>query len=228
MRTLAGSNPWCDILISFFSEWCPPNVYFTANFGGAFKDPSHSNHPDLATPHTPCDVLYSALMLNCVFNADFFSPYFLSFFFFSFLFFFFCYSPNCSSFFAAPPGPGASSFSCPGVDMESRIVLVGPNGAGKSTLLKLIVGELTPTTGTSAATFISPFPLPPLSPHPPHPSPVMHVSHVLFSSSVTWTEVSVAGWRRGVVVWWCGWDSQCTVLTGRGDGVSLGGLFMRS
>jgi len=34
-----------------------------------------------------------------------------------------------------------------GVDMESRIVLVGPNGAGKSTLLKLIVGELTPTTG---------------------------------------------------------------------------------
>lgn len=35
-----------------------------------------------------------------------------------------------------------------GVDLDSRIALVGPNGAGKSTLLKLIVGDLTPTTGS--------------------------------------------------------------------------------
>jgi ATP-binding cassette subfamily F protein 2 len=34
-----------------------------------------------------------------------------------------------------------------GIDMDSRIVLVGPNGAGKSTLLKMIVDELSPTTG---------------------------------------------------------------------------------
>lgn len=34
-----------------------------------------------------------------------------------------------------------------GVDCDSRIVLVGPNGAGKSTLLKLMVAELSPTTG---------------------------------------------------------------------------------
>jgi len=35
-----------------------------------------------------------------------------------------------------------------GVDCDSRIVLVGPNGAGKSTLLKLMVRELTETTGS--------------------------------------------------------------------------------
>jgi len=35
-----------------------------------------------------------------------------------------------------------------GVDCDSRIALVGPNGAGKSTLLKLMVGDLTPTSGT--------------------------------------------------------------------------------
>lgn len=34
-----------------------------------------------------------------------------------------------------------------GVDMDSRVALVGPNGAGKSTLLKLMVGEVSPTTG---------------------------------------------------------------------------------
>ena len=35
-----------------------------------------------------------------------------------------------------------------GIDCDSRIALVGPNGAGKSTLLKLMVGDLTPTSGT--------------------------------------------------------------------------------
>jgi len=34
-----------------------------------------------------------------------------------------------------------------GVDLDSRIALVGPNGAGKSTLLKLMVAEVSPTTG---------------------------------------------------------------------------------
>jgi len=34
-----------------------------------------------------------------------------------------------------------------GVDLDSRIALVGPNGAGKSTLLKLMVGEVSPTSG---------------------------------------------------------------------------------
>ncbi|EGD76175.1 ABC transporter [Salpingoeca rosetta] len=34
-----------------------------------------------------------------------------------------------------------------GLDLDSRLALVGPNGAGKSTLLKLLVGELTPTSG---------------------------------------------------------------------------------
>ncbi|XP_071966119.1 ATP-binding cassette sub-family F member 2-like [Antedon mediterranea] len=34
-----------------------------------------------------------------------------------------------------------------GIDLDSRIALVGPNGAGKSTLLKLIVGDLSPTSG---------------------------------------------------------------------------------
>jgi len=33
------------------------------------------------------------------------------------------------------------------VDSDSRISLVGPNGAGKSTLLKLMLGDLTPTSG---------------------------------------------------------------------------------
>jgi len=33
------------------------------------------------------------------------------------------------------------------VDLDSRIALVGPNGAGKSTLLKLMVAEVSPTTG---------------------------------------------------------------------------------
>jgi len=33
------------------------------------------------------------------------------------------------------------------VDLDSRIALIGPNGAGKTTLLKLMLGELTPTTG---------------------------------------------------------------------------------
>eukprot|EP01098_Paradermamoeba_levis_P011764 TRINITY_DN506_c0_g2_i1.p1 TRINITY_DN506_c0_g2~~TRINITY_DN506_c0_g2_i1.p1 ORF type:complete len:575 (-),score=154.78 TRINITY_DN506_c0_g2_i1:87-1811(-) len=34
-----------------------------------------------------------------------------------------------------------------GIHNDSRIALVGPNGAGKSTLLKLLVGDLSPTTG---------------------------------------------------------------------------------
>merc|ERR1739838_1023713 len=34
-----------------------------------------------------------------------------------------------------------------GIDLDSRLALVGPNGAGKSTLLKLLLGDLTPTTG---------------------------------------------------------------------------------
>jgi len=34
-----------------------------------------------------------------------------------------------------------------GIHLDSRIALVGPNGAGKSTLLKLMVGDLTPTSG---------------------------------------------------------------------------------
>ncbi|XP_050730192.1 ATP-binding cassette sub-family F member 1-like [Eriocheir sinensis] len=34
-----------------------------------------------------------------------------------------------------------------GIDMETRIAIVGPNGVGKSTFLKLLLGELTPTTG---------------------------------------------------------------------------------
>jgi len=34
-----------------------------------------------------------------------------------------------------------------GIDLDSRIALVGPNGAGKSTLLKLMIGEITATTG---------------------------------------------------------------------------------
>jgi len=33
------------------------------------------------------------------------------------------------------------------VDLDSRIALVGPNGAGKSTLLKLMVGEVSPSSG---------------------------------------------------------------------------------
>lgn len=35
-----------------------------------------------------------------------------------------------------------------GVDLDSRIAIVGPNGAGKSTLIKLMMGELTPTSGS--------------------------------------------------------------------------------
>jgi len=34
-----------------------------------------------------------------------------------------------------------------GIDLDSRLALVGPNGAGKSTLLKLLLGDLTPTSG---------------------------------------------------------------------------------
>ena len=35
-----------------------------------------------------------------------------------------------------------------GLDLDSRITIVGPNGAGKSTFINLLVGNLTPTTGT--------------------------------------------------------------------------------
>ena len=35
-----------------------------------------------------------------------------------------------------------------GLDLESRITIVGPNGAGKSTFINLLVGNLTPTSGT--------------------------------------------------------------------------------
>ncbi|CAB0044760.1 unnamed protein product [Trichogramma brassicae] len=34
-----------------------------------------------------------------------------------------------------------------GIDLSSRIAIVGPNGVGKTTFLKLLVGELTPTSG---------------------------------------------------------------------------------
>lgn len=34
-----------------------------------------------------------------------------------------------------------------GIDMETRIAIVGPNGVGKSTFLKLLLGELSPTSG---------------------------------------------------------------------------------
>merc|ERR1711970_789020 len=34
-----------------------------------------------------------------------------------------------------------------GLDQDTRLALVGPNGAGKSTLLKLLLGDLTPTSG---------------------------------------------------------------------------------
>jgi len=34
-----------------------------------------------------------------------------------------------------------------GIDLDTRLALVGPNGAGKSTLLKLLLGDLSPTTG---------------------------------------------------------------------------------
>jgi len=34
-----------------------------------------------------------------------------------------------------------------GIDLDTRLALVGPNGAGKSTLLKLLLGDLTPTSG---------------------------------------------------------------------------------
>ena len=35
------------------------------------------------------------------------------------------------------------------VDAKARICLVGPNGAGKSTLLNLLLGNLTPTEGST-------------------------------------------------------------------------------
>ena len=35
-----------------------------------------------------------------------------------------------------------------GLDLDSRITIVGPNGAGKSTFINLLVGNLTPTSGT--------------------------------------------------------------------------------
>ena len=34
-----------------------------------------------------------------------------------------------------------------GIDLSSRVAIVGPNGVGKTTFLKLLVGELSPTTG---------------------------------------------------------------------------------
>merc|ERR1712223_742847 len=36
-----------------------------------------------------------------------------------------------------------------GIDMDSRVAIVGPNGVGKSTFLKLLMGDLTPTSGES-------------------------------------------------------------------------------
>jgi ATP-binding cassette subfamily F protein 1 len=35
-----------------------------------------------------------------------------------------------------------------GMDLESRVTIVGPNGAGKSTFINLLVGNLTPTSGS--------------------------------------------------------------------------------
>ena len=35
-----------------------------------------------------------------------------------------------------------------GMDLESRITIVGPNGAGKSTFINLLVGNLSPTSGS--------------------------------------------------------------------------------
>ncbi|KAI4879161.1 hypothetical protein NFI96_025519 [Prochilodus magdalenae] len=40
---------------------------------------------------------------------------------------------------------------CVSADLDSRICIVGENGAGKSTLLKLLMGELTPVSGTRHA-----------------------------------------------------------------------------
>uniref|UniRef100_A0A3B1IHX2 ATP binding cassette subfamily F member 3 n=1 Tax=Astyanax mexicanus TaxID=7994 RepID=A0A3B1IHX2_ASTMX len=40
---------------------------------------------------------------------------------------------------------------CVSADLESRICIVGENGAGKSTLLKLLMGDLTPISGTRHA-----------------------------------------------------------------------------
>uniref|UniRef100_A0AAR2M238 ATP-binding cassette sub-family F member 3 n=1 Tax=Pygocentrus nattereri TaxID=42514 RepID=A0AAR2M238_PYGNA len=40
---------------------------------------------------------------------------------------------------------------CVSADLDSRICIVGENGAGKSTLLKLLMGELTPLSGTRHA-----------------------------------------------------------------------------
>ncbi len=48
------------------------------------------------------------------------------------------------SFPATPPLFTDVSFTVP---QGARIVLVGPNGAGKSTLVRILLGELTPTTG---------------------------------------------------------------------------------
>uniref|UniRef100_A0A4W4GXY9 ATP-binding cassette sub-family F member 3 n=1 Tax=Electrophorus electricus TaxID=8005 RepID=A0A4W4GXY9_ELEEL len=40
---------------------------------------------------------------------------------------------------------------CVSADLDSRICIVGENGAGKSTLLKLLMGDLTPVSGTRHA-----------------------------------------------------------------------------
>ncbi|KAI5629934.1 ATP-binding cassette sub-family F member 3, partial [Silurus asotus] len=40
---------------------------------------------------------------------------------------------------------------CVSADLDSRICIVGENGAGKSTLLKLLMGDLTPISGTRHA-----------------------------------------------------------------------------